>query len=153
MYHMYQMLEMSRHDLYSLSSEHLAPQSGAPRASTAPAEPIKPFITIATIIASGLNRWTSGHIARTCPGSQCLSKCVCTNDWYPAPSTHTPNNCWKWAQAYSVDIYLLARPLLHCCSLQSQIETDKYGTTELEPWHLIRLQHSVLHLHTLLIVA
>ena len=71
MYQMYQMLEMSRHDLYSLSSEHLAPQSGAPRASTASAEPIKPFITIATIVAIGLNRWSSGDNCYlwACPGS------------------------------------------------------------------------------------
>ena len=130
---MYQMLEMSRHDLYSLSSEHLAPQPGAPRASTAPAEPIKPFITIATIIASGLNRWTSGHIARTCPGSQCLSKCVCTNDWYPAPSTHTPNNCWKWAQAYSVDIYLLA-VAAHCCTAALCSHKLKRTNMELQSW-------------------
>ena len=61
-YQMYQMLEMSRHDLYSLSSEHLAPQPGASRASTASAETIKPFITIATNVAIGLNRWSSGII-------------------------------------------------------------------------------------------
>ena len=91
---MYQMLEMSRHDLYSLSSEHLAPQPGASRASTASAEPIEPFITIATIIASGLNRWTSGHIAHALGLNVSLNVCVPmigTKHWAPTPQTIAEN--------------------------------------------------------------
>ena len=128
---MYQMLEMSRHDLYSLSSEHLAPQPGAPRASTAPAEPIKPFITIATIIASGLNRWTSGHIAHALGLNVSLNVCVpMIGTQHRAP---TPKQLLKMGTSIFCRYLPAGRPL------QSQIETDKYGTTELEPWHLIHL--------------